>query len=127
MKIRKILIMLFLLLLLEACTKEEILLQIQGTVTDATDNSLVTGAVVQFKIKSTDEGSPTLLAEVVTDENGFYYLKHLRKGNCEIVEDRFIITAVKTGPGYVYNSKTKSRVIYCIEEIQTVNFQLSRR
>jgi len=132
MKIYKIIITLFILLFLEACVTEETLFQIQGTVTDVTDDSPIAVAVIQFKLTPIEltpgaEGLPTILAEEVTDENGFYYLKHLRKGYCKVVEDHFIITAMKTGLGYVYNSETKYNVIRCTEEIQTVDFQLRRR
>ena len=130
--IYKIISTLFIFLFLEGCVTEKTLLQIQGTVTDSTDNSPIAGAVIQLELTPIEltpgsEGLPTILAQAVTDENGFYYLKHLKKGNCKVVEDHFIITAMKTGQGYVYNSETKYHVIRCTEEIQTVDFQLRRR
>ncbi len=120
------------MLFLEACVTEKTLFQIQGTVTDTTDSSPIAVAVIQLALTPIEwtpesEGVPTILTGAVTDENGFYYLKHLKKGNCKVVEDHFIITAMKTGQGYVYNSETKYHVIRCTEEIQTVDFQLRRR
>ncbi len=117
---------------LEGCVTEKTLLQIQGTVTDSTDNSPIAGAVIQLALTPIEltpggEGLPTILTGAVTDENGFYDLEHLKKGNCNVVEDHFIITAMKTGQGYVYNSETEYHVIRCTEEIQTVDFQLRRR
>ncbi len=132
MNYRNVIILILAFLFLVTCTTEETLLQIQGTVTDASDNSPIAGAIVQLKLKPVtidpgEEGAPIFLAEATTDDNGFYYLKYLREGNCKIVEDDFTLTAMKTGSGYLYNSETKQYVIRCTEEIQTVDFQLSRR
>lgn len=132
MVIYKIISTLFIFLFLEGCVTEKTLLQIQGTVTDSTDSSTIAGAVIQLELTPIElepgsGGIPTIIADAVTDENGFYYLKYLKKGNCKAVEDHFIITAMKTGQGYVYISETKYHVIRCTEEIQTVDFQLRRQ
>ncbi len=132
MNYRSAIILILVFLSLVTCTTEETLLQIQGTVTDAADNSPIAGAVIQLRLKPVtidpgEEVAPVFLAEATADSSGYYYLKHLRKGNCKIVEDGFTIIAMKTGSGYLYNSVTKYRAIRCTEEIQTVNFQLTRR
>lgn len=130
--LKAIIIITLIFLSFETCTTEETLLQIQGTVTDATDNSPITGAVVQLKLTPVtltpgEEAVPIFLAEASADNNGSYYLKYLRKGNCKLVENDFFLTAMKTGAGYLYDSEAKYHMIRCTEEIQTVDFQLRRR
>jgi hypothetical protein len=111
---------------------QELMKEIQGTVSDALDNSPICGASVEL-MKITGMTTSATLASTLTDNSGFYHLKYIfqDKKDCD---DRSITLLV----GYnlfnniprIYKFKNIAYYdtphVYCAEGLQGLDVTLDR-
>jgi len=130
-KIEKILALLFLMIFLWICSKgpkpfiPRFTLRIEGVITDAITNSPIADAFAQLYDFRAGYSriSPHIVAEVKTDENGYYYIEYSEVGTLELSYVLFRMGAMADGYCEL-DIWTQGKCIDCTEEVQTINIQL---
>ena len=109
----------------------ELTIEIQGTVSDALDNSPICGASVELK-KITGWTTSDTLASTLTDNNGFYYLKYIfgdKQGCDETLLHLLVGYNLQRNPltykfKNIFNYDTPH--VHCAVGLQTINVTLDR-
>lgn len=111
---------------------QELTIEIQGTVSDALDNSPICGASVGL-MKMTGLNTSDTLASTLTDNNGFYHLKYIFGDKKDCIEgDLHLLVGYNlfnNNPRIywfknIYSYDTPH--VYCAVRLQTINVMLDR-
>jgi hypothetical protein len=110
----------FLIYCVSTGPEKRLTIEIQGVVTDSTDDSPIAGArIILWRETGWFEGYD--VARTKTDSSGFYYLKYTypNKGDCDPTS-----MTLRVGENLMEYKKELFSNIACIEAIQPINFQL---
>lgn len=127
MKIKIILVMLFLVIFLPLCKKETptepvvpiIMLHIEGVVTSTYTDQPISDVKIQLFTASMYSNDVTIYFTTYTDEQGFYSVTYGYQDSCDSLKFKWF-KASKDGKEMVMFNEA----IRCTEELQIINFQL---